>query len=138
MKSILLVLLTIFTISLSAQESDLQAVEAVLHDYMDGGTNRDTERLVSAFHPQATMKYLRDGVYKEVNAREFFGKGKSGGPKIERTTQILSVDLAGHVAMAKLQLRYEDDQFIDYMTLMKIDGQWSIINKAFYVDKFNE
>jgi len=107
--SILLFLLGLVTLGIQAQDSDLQAIEAVLHDYMDGGTNQDVERLKSAFHPQATMKYLRDGAYAEVNARAFFGGGKPGA-KLNRTTDILSIDIAGHVAMAKLQLRYEKRQ----------------------------
>ena len=118
-----------------AQDSDLQAIEKVLNDYMIGGTERDAKRVVSAFHPQAMMKYIRDGEYREVNAQEFFGKG-SEGPKLERTNEIASVDITGHVAMAKLHLTYKERRFIDYMTLMKVDGQWAIINKTFFVERF--
>jgi hypothetical protein len=122
-------------LALSAQSDDLQAIESVLNDYMIGGQERDAERVVSAFHPEAKMKYLRDGSYQEVNARDFFGGGKPG-PKLERTNEIVSIDLSGYVAVAKLRLKYADKQFTDYMTLMKIDGKWSIINKAFYFEKF--
>ena len=121
--------------SATAQSNDLQAIEKVLNDYMIGGMERDAERVVSAFHPQAMMKYIRDGAYKEVNAREFFGAGKPG-PKLERTNEIVSIDITGHAAVAKIALKYKDKQFTDYMTLLKIDGQWLIINKSFYLDIF--
>lgn len=133
--SVFAILFLSFGYSASTQSNDLQAIEKVLNDYMIGGAERDVERVVSAFHPQAMMKYIRDGEYKEVNAREFFGAGKPG-PKLERTNEIVSIDITGHVAVAKLALKYKKRQFTDYMTLMKIDGQWSIINKAFYLEVF--
>ena len=126
----------LFTFTLSAQDSELQAVEAVLNDYMIGGTERNAERLTSAFHEQAMMKYIRDGEYTEVNAQEFFGGTKPGAP-LERKNEIVSVDITGHVAMAKLRLTYSDKAFVDYMTLMKVDGSWKIINKTFYVERFD-
>ena len=118
-----------------AQSSDLQAIEKVLTDYMYGSSERDPERVASAFHPDAKMKMIRDGEYREVNAKEYFSK-PSKGPKIERTNEIVTIDIAGYVAVAKLRLKYETRQFTDYMTLMKIDGAWKIINKAFYYEEF--
>ncbi|MCG8332521.1 MAG: nuclear transport factor 2 family protein [Chitinophagales bacterium] len=138
---IILFLFSTFSFNLFAQssevkaDSEMEAIESVLMDYMMGGTERDTERLVSAFHPQAMMKYIKNGTYHEVNAREFFGGGKPG-PRLERTNEILSLEVSGYVAFAKLRLKYKDKQFLDFMTLMKIDGKWSIINKTFYVEKF--
>ena len=127
----ILLMLMALPFSTQAQSSDVQAIEKVLTDYMLGSAERDADRVVSAFHPEAKMKYLRDGAYNEVNAREFFGDAKPG-PKLERTNEIVSIDISGYVAMAKLRLKYEDKQFTDYMTLMKVDGKWAIINKAFY------
>ncbi len=138
MKSPVVLIIFLFSLSnagLFAQTSDLQAIEAVLNDYMLGGTERDADRLVSAFHEQAMMKYIRDGEYAEVNAKEFFGGGKPGEP-LKRTNEIVNIDITGHVAMAKLRLRYDDKQFTDYMTLMKVDGAWTIINKTFYLERF--
>ena len=123
------------TTQMSCQSSDLLAIEKVLNDYMIGGMERDVERVVSAFHPQAMMKYIKDGKYTEVNAKEFFGGGKPG-PKLERTNEIVSVDISGHVAVAVLKLKYEKRLFTDFMTLMKVDGQWLIINKSFHLEIF--
>lgn len=117
-----------------AQKSDLQAIEKVLNDYMIGGTEKDAERVASAFHPQAMMKYIKDGAYIEVNAAEFFRGRIKPGPKTDRITEIANIDVSGHAATAKLLLKYSDKQFIDYMTLLKIKGEWKIINKTFFVE----
>ena len=126
----------LFAITISAQDSELQAVEAVLNDYMIGGMERDGQRIAGAFHDQAMMKYLRDGEYREVNAQEFFGGAKPGAP-LERKNEIVNIDITGYVAVAKLRLTYADKAFTDYMTLMKIDGEWKIVNKVPYLEVFD-
>ena len=120
----------------SQEDTELQAIEEVLNDYMIGGTERDAPRQSGAFHPQAMMKFKRDGVYTEVNAAEFFGAGKPG-PNLERTTDVVFIDVSGDVAVAKLHLTYAERRFVDYMTLMKVDGHWKIINKTFHIEQFN-
>ena len=59
--------------SASAQtDSDYELVEQTVSYYLDGGTNNDFETLAKAFHETATMKYINDNGYQEVNALEFF------------------------------------------------------------------
>ncbi len=129
-------LFLLLSIGLSAQTDDLQAIEAVLTDYMIGGQQRDGDRIAGAFHEQAMMKYLRNGEYAEVNAKEFFGGAKPGAP-LERTNEIVMIDVSGYAAMAKIRLTYADKEFIDYMTLMKVDGEWTIVNKVPYLKRFD-
>ena len=93
------------TLCLSAglnAQTDYEQVVATLENYMIGGTENDAERVVSAFHPQAMMKFIRDGKYVETNAAEFFGSRIKPGPKSDRITEIASIDITGHAAVAKL------------------------------------
>ncbi|MEO1258645.1 MAG: nuclear transport factor 2 family protein [Bacteroidota bacterium] len=131
-KTILLAsfLLTAF-FSLMAQDSDYQAVVQTVNYYLEGGTNNDFETLKKAFHETASMKYIGDG-YTEVNALEFFGKVMKPGPKQNRQTRIASIDVSGIAANAKLEIEYPTFTFIDYMNLLKIDGEWKIVSKIFY------
>jgi hypothetical protein len=32
----------------------------------------------------------------------------------------------------KVELRYPDVAFVDYLSLLKIDGRWQIVNKIFH------
>ncbi len=115
---------------MNAQESDYALVEKTVGYYLDGGTNNDFETLKKAFHETATMKYITDE-YKEVNALEFFGKMKPG-PKQNRKTKIDYINVTGHAANAKLEIEYPNFTFIDYMNLLKINGEWKIVSKIFY------
>jgi len=118
----------------TAQEttSDYALVEQTVSYYLDGGTNRDFETLKKAFHETATMKYISGDGYTEVNAIEFFRKGTKPGPKVNRQTRVVHIDVSGHAATAKLEIDYPTFTFVDYMTLLKLDGEWKIVSKVFY------
>ncbi len=132
----LFALLVLFasTTFISAQESDYALVEKTVNYYLEGGTNNDFETLKKAFHETATMRYIANE-YKEVNALEFFKKAIKPGPKQNRKTKIDYINITGHAANAKLEIEYPTFTFIDYMNLLKIDGEWKVVNKIFYRKK---
>ncbi|UOY05049.1 nuclear transport factor 2 family protein [Muricauda sp. SCSIO 64092] len=132
-RTVLLFLLTIFSIAFTvAQESDYQLVAKTVNYYLEGGTNNDYETLKKAFHETATMKYITKEGYKEVNALEFFSGMDASKPKQNRTTKIADITISGHAANARLEIEYPTFSFIDFMNLLKIDGEWKIVNKIFY------
>lgn len=114
-----------------AQESDYTLVEKAVSYYLDGGSNNDFEILKKAFHKDATMKYISNGAYTEVNALAFFKNAIKPGPKSNRVTRISYISVSGNVANAKLEIEYPTFMLIDYMNLLKIDGEWKIVNKIY-------
>lgn len=113
--------------------SEYPAVAQAVNYYLEGGTNNDFEMLKKAFHETATMKFIANGEeYREVNAIEFFKNGMKPGPKQNRKTRIVSVDIAGDAAFAKLEIEYATFTFVDYMHLLKIEEEWKIVSKIFY------
>ena len=133
MKAIIFTILCSFllTTNIYTQKSDYELVSETVSFYLDGGTNNDFETLKKAFHETATMKFVGDE-YKEVNALAFFKKGMKPGPPQNRKTRIANIDISGHAANAKLEIEYPTFTFIDYMNLLKIDGEWKVVNKIFY------
>jgi len=135
-KTIFTVLLFILgTIATFAQTPEHDQVKATVSYYLEGGTNNDFETLKKAFHKDATMKFISNAGYKEVNALEFFKKAIKPGPKQNRKTKVVSIDVEGTSAQAKLRIDYDTFAFIDFMNLLKIDGEWKIVNKIFYRSK---
>ncbi|WP_075343036.1 nuclear transport factor 2 family protein [Tenacibaculum agarivorans] len=134
MKKLIVVITVLLSTSnvIFAQKSDYQLVEETVSFYLDGGTNNDYETLKKAFHENATMKFNRKGEYVEVNALDFFKKVIKPGPKQNRKTHIVYINITGDVASAKLQIDYENFSFIDYMNLIKIDNQWKVVSKIFF------
>lgn len=119
--------------SLSAQASDYSLIEKTLNYYLEGGTDNDFQTLKKAFHETAPMKYIdENGEYKEVNAIAFFKGIMKPGPKLNRKTRIASIHISGHAANARLEMEYPTFSYIDYMNLLKINGEWKIVNKIFF------
>jgi len=111
--------------------AELAAIEATLADYLEGGRSGDVDRLRRAFHPSARLQFVRDGQYHEWALEEYLG-ARTPGRRSGHRTRVLSIDFAGTSATAKLELDFGGYKFIDYMSLLKIDGRWWIVNKVFY------
>ncbi|MGI9543285.1 MAG: nuclear transport factor 2 family protein, partial [Cyclobacteriaceae bacterium] len=88
--------------------------------------------LKQAFHPTASMKFVSDEGYKEVNAVEFFQGVMKPGPRQSRQTHIVDINVSGNAASARVEAVYPTFKFIDYMNLLNIDGEWKIVSKIFY------
>ncbi|PRX54625.1 nuclear transport factor 2 family protein [Flagellimonas meridianipacifica] len=127
----LVICLSTFGIA-NAQTSDYEAIAKTVNYYLEGGTNNDFETLKKAFHHDAKMKYIRGEDYTEVNAIEFFEKAIKPGPKQQRITKIEHINISGNAANARLRIDYPNFYFVDYMNLLKIDGEWKIVNKIFH------
>ncbi|MGB5820491.1 MAG: nuclear transport factor 2 family protein [Saonia sp.] len=128
-------LLTTFVllIFLPFSDTDKEAITTALNYYMEGSMNRDFNTLKEAFHENAIMTIAdeKEGTFKQVNAREFFSKMKPGEP-LKRTNTIVSIDIAGQTAIARLKIEDDEKIFHDFMTLQKFKDRWYIVNKSFY------
>ncbi len=120
---------------LLAQQSDEELVKKTVSYYLDGGTNNDFETIKKAFHKDARMKYIKNGSYQEVNAIDFFKRVIKPDPKQNRETSIASISVSGNAANAVLKIKYSSFSFTDYMSLLKINGEWKVVSKIFFRDK---
>ncbi|WP_299763840.1 nuclear transport factor 2 family protein [uncultured Dokdonia sp.] len=127
-----LIIIAMSATKLQAQQTDLQRIETTLNYYLTGLVNNDAKTLTKAFHPTATMKWIGKD-YKEVNAIEGLTEGMDGTPyKEEIKTRVVTVHVAGNTASAQLEIQFPTFTYIDFMHVLKIDGQWKIVSKIFY------
>jgi hypothetical protein len=54
-----------------------------------------------------------------------------GTPMPKRQERITSVDITGTSAVARIELEYPEQMLTDYMSLVKYNGEWRIVNKIF-------
>jgi hypothetical protein len=119
------------------QHSDEAGVRAALNHYIQGHATGDGAHMRIAFHPNANLYFIRDGKYSERTSADYAG-GFSGRPAADegqRKRRIESVDIAGTAAQAKIVLEYPGVTFTDYMTLLKLDGEWKIVAKVFHAER---
>ena len=116
------------------------AVRASLQHYLDGHATGQREVMARAFHPEARLTFMRDGQVAILPVEDYLAgmRGTPPADEAERKRWIESVDVAGDAAAAKVILDYPDVRFVDYMTLLKKDGEWRIVNKSFYAERKGE
>ena len=136
MKRILLTLITVITMihtaEVNAQQTDVQRIETTLNYYLTGLVNNDAETLTKAFHPTATMKWIGKE-YTEVNAIAGLTEGMDGTPNKEKIkTRVVSINIAGDAASAQLEIQFPTFTYIDFMHVLKIEGEWKIVSKIFH------
>lgn len=134
---LILVMIAFTTTKVQAQQTDLQLVETTLNYYLTGLVNNDAKTLTKAFHPTATMKWVGKN-YTEVNAIEGLTDGMNGVPHKNIKTRVVSVNIAGNSASAQLEIQFPTFTYIDFMHVLKIDGQWKIVSKIFFTRKVSE
>lgn len=120
---------------LSARWADEAAIRQTVQYYFDGGKNRDSVALRKAFHPEARMLFARDGKLAVVPIGEYIARVAESRLKpgeVDSTKRrVTSVDVAGDAAIAKLELERPNALITDYMSLLKVDGRWMIVNKIY-------
>jgi hypothetical protein len=127
---LLLMTATVIFLSLKTHaQTDETAVKTCLEHYMSG----DGNRMEIAFHPSATMNYIdyKTGEFKDVPIAEFIARVKSNTSKTERTIEIVSMNIEGNAAQAKIKIETDKVFMYDYMNLLKINGEWKIVSKIF-------
>jgi hypothetical protein len=135
MKKIFLVIyLFISPIAIFAQQgqSDTELITTVLMNYIEGRNNGDTARLASAFHPLADLRSRNEKTGELViwSIADYISRFTPGA-KINCTGKIISIDIAGNAAQAKIELYYPDTTYADYFHLLKIAEKWVIASKVF-------
>lgn len=118
-------------VRLQKQKTALELVKTTLNYYLDGLVKNNSEQLKKAFHPNATIKWI-DKRYHKVNAVETLVKGLESFSQKRINTKIISIDISGNAASAQLEIQLPEFTFIDYMQLLKIDGNWKIVSKIYY------
>lgn len=121
------------SLAYSAEEA---AARVPLENYLKGHATGDPEYSKKAFHPEAKLFWFRDGKFGTRTSAEYIAgaSGKPAADEAQRKRWIESVNLTGNAGVAKLVLDYPQVKFTDYMSLLKVDGEWKIINKTFYAE----
>jgi len=138
----LLLLLSVITVTAalmaaSGGSPDERAIrQHVERYYFEGVRNSDTALAHKAFHPSVDkMSFVRDGRLVERTIPDWLASIAERAPKPPQPDtfprRVVSVDVSHDAAVAKLQIRYADAMVTDYMSLLKVDGQWVIVGKIF-------
>ena len=118
----------------SRQGAEEREVRAALEHYLAGHATGDGAHHKMVFHPDSKLYFNRDGKFSRRTSAEYIAgsPGKPAADEAQRKRRIVSVDVTGDAAMAKIELDYPQTFFTDYFNLLKVDGKWMIVNKTFH------
>ena len=119
--------------------SDEQQIRDTIRVYFDCMYESSAEKTRAAFHPSAKITgYLQGGLHEMTveNFADFVaGQQPSAKEKGEpERLDVLSIDIAGDTAVARVRDDYLGMTFLDTLSFLKSDGKWRIYNKLFHVE----
>ncbi|MFN6925536.1 MAG: nuclear transport factor 2 family protein [Tabrizicola sp.] len=116
------------------------AVRLVVVDYLEGMCWGDEAKLRRAFHPGALQVGHFAETYEFFPLEEFIDwvKGEETAPEGSPIiAELLSIEVTGTVAVAKLTDTCFGTDFTDYLVMVKdrpdAQGKWQIVTKAYHV-----
>lgn len=119
--------------------NDFTGVVALMADYFDGLYHSDAARLGQVFHPQAVYACATEGRLTHLTMDAYLpivAARQSPASRGEvRRDEIVAITFAGPVtALVQARCAIGPKHFTDFLSLVKLDGQWRIIAKTFHFD----
>ena len=113
--------------------SEYDRIAGALQHYIDGARSGRGDDMKPAFHEDATIfGYVGADLFAGP-IQQLFAWNDDNGPATELRAHIASIDLVDTVATVRLELDdWNGYRFTDLFTLLKVDGEWKIINKVFH------
>ena len=120
----------------NSTQSEATAARVPLDNYIQGHATGNGDFMRKAFHSEAKVMAFRDGKMMNMTSEEFASRftGKPAPDEAQRKRRIESVEITGNAGVGKIVLEYPTVTYTDYMSLLKVDGEWKIVNKVFYAE----
>ncbi len=114
--------------------SEYDLIAKVVQHYIDGAKSGRGDDMKPAFHRDATVfGYVGADLFAGP-IQQLFAWNDDNGPATGLEARIASIDVIDTVATVRLELdNWTGQRFTDLFTLLRIDGEWKIMNKVFHL-----
>ncbi len=118
----------------TANVSEHDVIAKVVQRYIDGARSGRGDDMKPAFHKDATIfGYIGTDLFAGP-IQKLFDWNDENGPATGLQARIANIDLIDTVATVRLELdNWTGHRFTDLFTLLKVDGEWKIMNKVFHL-----
>ena len=109
-----------------------EAIEAAVENYFAGMMQGKPALLETAFHPESRLiGVAADGQAMIIPFESWAANWEGRAPRDLSThvNKIVEIDFHGNAASVKTDLVWPNVRYIDYLSLLKVDGEWKIVNK---------
>ena len=117
-------------------DPEIAAIRAVVDAYISANPARLRQAFLDSMNLYTTDE---KGSLRTIPFAEYLQHvtTNSNSPQEERQATIDSIDRTGNVAVAKVTTIRPHARVTDYLSLIRIDDQWKIVNKSFFVEPRN-
>ena len=120
------------TATLHVTEYDV--IADVVQHYIDGATSGKGDDMKPAFHEDATIFGYAGADLFAGPIQRLFDWVDENDPATGLHARITSIDVVDSVATVRLELdNWIGSRYTDMFTLLKVDGEWKIMNKVFHL-----
>jgi len=114
--------------------SEYDAITKAMQYYIDGARSGKGANMKPAFHDDATIfGYVGPDLFAGP-IQGLYDWNDANGPATGIVSRITSIDIVGTVASVRLESdNWTGHRFTDFFNLLKVDGQWKIMNKVFHL-----
>ena len=114
--------------------NEYDAIAKTVQHYIDGAKSGRGADMKPAFHKDATIfGYIGPDLFAGP-IQVLFDWNDQNGPATGLQARLASVDVFDTVATVRVECDdWTDVRFTDLFTLLKVDGEWKIMNKVFHM-----
>lgn len=118
----------------SANVRDHDEITKVVQRYIAGARSGRGADMKPAFHEDATIFGYMGTELVAGPIQHLFDWNDQNGAAAGLDVQIASIDLAETAATVRLEIdNWTGRRFTDLFTLLKLDGEWKVMNKVFHL-----
>ena len=112
--------------------AEYESIAATLQHYIQGAIAGKGELMKPAFHPEATIfGYIGSELFAGP-IQKLFDWNDQNGPARDLAARIVEIRIVGSIAQARLELdNWTGHRFTDFFNLLKVEGEWKVMNKVF-------
>ncbi|MER2513473.1 MAG: nuclear transport factor 2 family protein [Nitrosomonas ureae] len=114
--------------------AEYNAVIAVAQKYVDGLRIGSPEDVAEAFHEEAVMYGFTNGELLGGPISSLYEFVRKNGKAPEITTRLDVLAITPTTAVVRIDMERDSigADYNDYLTLIRIDGQWKVIAKVYH------
>lgn len=114
--------------------NDILAVQQAIEKYFKTTYEQNPQGVREVFHPDAHIAGSIGDLNIDLTVDDFAKRVENQGQDYPYNKSIKTLSVNKDIAHAECYVQVGDRFFTDYISLLKIDGEWKIRHKAFVAE----